>query len=234
MKVLRISQRYNPEVNLYYTIPWWPLRSCPHPVLSLRACGSIVPCSFSRCPTIRLETRELVIWLRYPFTWNTLTWEIMHLNQSLSCFKLYSAYCVVLCNLISLRPLTTSIFQTLAEFALTHEEVVERRKLLLERTQDVSAAMSNIDTHPTLKCIQILNMNVSSSDLSTFWIHSLCHLSVIFEGQFWPVVCWPTSLSTQQHFTERKQRGEQSQKEGNMKWSCGVLQKLPWHLWFVK
>ncbi|TKS88350.1 Leucine-rich repeat-containing protein 71 [Collichthys lucidus] len=73
------------------------------------------------------------------------------------------------------------IAKTLAEFALTHEEVVERRKLLLERTQDVCAAMSNIDTHPTLKCMQILNMNMSSSDLSTFWIHSLCHLSVIFE-----------------------------------------------------
>lgn len=73
----------------------------------------------------------------------------MHLNPWLNCLKLYSVYCIILCNLISLNPLTT--FQVLGEFALTHEEVVERRKMLLERTQAVSAAMSNINTHPTLK-----------------------------------------------------------------------------------
>lgn len=59
----------------------------------------------------------------------------MHLNQQLSCFKLYSAHRIILCNLISIR--CSTLFQILGDFALTHEEVVERRKLLLERTQSV-------------------------------------------------------------------------------------------------
>lgn len=66
----------------------------------------------------------------------------MHLNEELSCFKLYSAHCIMLCNVISLH----AHFQILGEFALTHEEVLERRKLLLERMQPVGVAMSNINT----------------------------------------------------------------------------------------
>lgn len=148
MQVLHILHRYNPALTTYSPCTM-RCSSC----FSLRDCGWIVLCSFSRCPTIRLETLELLIWLRYAFTLKASTWEIMHQNQWWSCFKFYFAYCVILCNLRTLCLLNTVHFQILGEFALTHEEVVERRKLLLERTQSVSAAMSNINTHANWKLI---------------------------------------------------------------------------------
>uniref|UniRef100_A0A8C2ZYP4 Leucine rich repeat containing 71 n=1 Tax=Cyclopterus lumpus TaxID=8103 RepID=A0A8C2ZYP4_CYCLU len=61
----------------------------------------------------------------------------------------------------------------LGEFALTHEEVVERRKMLLERTHSVSAAISN--THSSLKLILILNIKVSHQKLiQVTWLCCMC------------------------------------------------------------
>lgn len=43
----------------------------------------------------------------------------------LSCFKSHQSYCIIQCH--------PFIFQVLSEFPLTHEEVVERRKLLASK-----------------------------------------------------------------------------------------------------
>uniref|UniRef100_A0A665WXS0 Si:ch211-81a5.5 n=1 Tax=Echeneis naucrates TaxID=173247 RepID=A0A665WXS0_ECHNA len=53
----------------------------------------------------------------------------------------------------------------LGEFALTHEEVVERRKLRLERMQSVSVAVCNIHNHSTSNLSSLVCVKLSSSDV---------------------------------------------------------------------
>lgn len=56
--------------------------------------------------------------------------------------------------------------QTLGEFALTHEEVLERRKLLLERSQAIAAAMSSLQVDSDQSPEDQLASVASSNSLS--------------------------------------------------------------------
>lgn len=56
--------------------------------------------------------------------------------------------------------------QTLGEFALTHDEVLERRKLLLERSQAIAAAMSSLQVDSDQSPEDQLASVASSNSLS--------------------------------------------------------------------
>lgn len=146
---------------------------------------------------------------------------MMHLN-TVSGKVAFLIYCMMLCN----WHITHFHFQILCKFALTHEEVVERRKLLLEIMQSVSAVMSTFHTDINVK---------DDFNIKNYWLHlSIFCFALFFRHLIGLILANYLQISFQSlaalHWAAAKGRTKLKKRSGidskTMAW-------LQWHLWFV-
>lgn len=126
-----------------------------------------------------------------------------HWSCSSGCsMRLHKLCCLFIwCNLTMFYLLHIFHCQVLGEFALTHDEVLERKRLLLESMQSVSAVIPASVLKCGIRSIAWVLINTLGFSYAVF--------VTTFYGLFQSAACRPTFL-TEEHFTEFQQRGEES------------------------